>query len=408
MPTPSIGTSPPIWSATRPAIARRSGGEPTSTSPIASANSPAQCLARGQNLHHPHYVGHQVPAVRAARRAVRSGRQRHEPGDGDLTKWARSPRPSNTRSSPRSASNSASRAGTFTGLVTSGGSLANLTALLTARNVALGDAWTAGLTGRRPAPVIVAHADIHYSVTRSAGILGLGTDHIHRAELDSHRRMDANRLDEQLANCVREACRSSRSLRRVCDADRCVRSARRHRRSLPPARSLAPRRRRPRRGGRVQREASPSGRRPRRGGQRHLRRPQDAVRPGARRDGLLPRPRPPLRRVSPRCAVSLRSHRPDARRLRQRPGDDRVHEAGRRVRTVGHLVALRAAALRRHGRRHVRPRPAVARHARRGRRLRDAPRAGVQHRRLPLPAAAAPRRARTSESTCSNCSFAAR
>jgi L-2,4-diaminobutyrate decarboxylase len=46
--------------------------------------------------------------------------------------------------------------------------------------------------------VMVAHADIHYSVTRSAGILGLGTDNILPAALDDHRRMDANRLDEQL------------------------------------------------------------------------------------------------------------------------------------------------------------------------------------------------------------------
>ena len=64
--------------------------------------------------------------------------------------------------------------GKFAGLITSGGTLANLTGLLTARNVALGDSWTAGLAGRRPAPVLVAHADAHYSVTRSAGILGLG------------------------------------------------------------------------------------------------------------------------------------------------------------------------------------------------------------------------------------------
>ena len=68
--------------------------------------------------------------------------------------------------------------GKFAGLVTSGGSVANLTGLLTARNVTLGDAWSAGLAGRTPAPVLVAHADAHYSVTRSAGILGLGTNQI--------------------------------------------------------------------------------------------------------------------------------------------------------------------------------------------------------------------------------------
>jgi L-2,4-diaminobutyrate decarboxylase len=54
------------------------------------------------------------------------------------------------------------------------------------------------LAGRRPAPVLVAHADAHYSVTRSAGILGLGTDQIVLAALDDRRRMDPNRLDETL------------------------------------------------------------------------------------------------------------------------------------------------------------------------------------------------------------------
>jgi L-2,4-diaminobutyrate decarboxylase len=82
--------------------------------------------------------------------------------------------------------------------VTSGGSLANLTGLLTARNVTLGNAWHVGLCGRKPAPVLVAHADAHYSVARSAGILGFGTDNIIPAALDNHRRMDPNRLNDTL------------------------------------------------------------------------------------------------------------------------------------------------------------------------------------------------------------------
>ena len=100
----------------------------------------------------------------------------------------------------RSAKRLGFEPGRFAGLVTSGGSVANLTGLLTARNVALGNAWSAGLAGRRPAPVLIAHADAHYSVTRSAGILGVGTEQIILAGLDADRRMDAGQLDDTLAD----------------------------------------------------------------------------------------------------------------------------------------------------------------------------------------------------------------
>jgi L-2,4-diaminobutyrate decarboxylase len=158
----------------------------------------AQCLARGQNLHHPHYVGHQVPAsVPLAALFDLIGSVTNQ----GMAIYEMGPFATAVEHAVVAAVGEqlGFAAGTFTGLVTSGGSLANLTALLTARNVTLGDAWTAGLTDRRPAPAIVAHADIHYSVTRSAGILGLGTNHIHTAVLDRDRRMDAGRLDDQLA-----------------------------------------------------------------------------------------------------------------------------------------------------------------------------------------------------------------
>jgi L-2,4-diaminobutyrate decarboxylase len=156
-----------------------------------------ECLARGQNLHHPHYVGHQVPPpVPLAALFDLVGSVTNQA----MAIYEMGPFATAVEHAVVAAVGEqlGFAPGTFTGLVTSGGSLANLTALLTARNVALGDAWTAGLTKHYLTTVMVAHADIHYSVTRSAGILGLGTDNIHRAELDGRRRMDANRLDEQL------------------------------------------------------------------------------------------------------------------------------------------------------------------------------------------------------------------
>jgi L-2,4-diaminobutyrate decarboxylase len=47
-------------------------------------------------------------------------------------------------------------------------------------------------------PVLATHTDAHYSVSRAAGILGLGTGHVLRIGLDERRRMAPDRLDEML------------------------------------------------------------------------------------------------------------------------------------------------------------------------------------------------------------------
>lgn len=157
-----------------------------------------ESLSRGQNLHHPRYVGHQVPAPvpLAALFDLIGAITNQCMAIYEMGPWA-------TAVEHAVIDAVGERLGfppgSFAGLVTSGGSLANLTGLLTARNVTLGNAWSAGLAGRSPAPVLVAQADAHYSVTRSAGILGLGTNQIVPAMLDNRRRMDPNRLDDSLA-----------------------------------------------------------------------------------------------------------------------------------------------------------------------------------------------------------------
>jgi L-2,4-diaminobutyrate decarboxylase len=157
------------------------------------------CLARANNLHHPRYIGHQVPApipIAGLFDAIGSVTNQvmaiYEMG------------PFATGVEHALIASLGSALGfdprTSGGVVTSGGSLANLTGLLAARNVALGNAWRAGLADRRPAPVLVTHADSHYSVARAAGILGLGTEQIVSIRLDGRRRMDPNHLDEVLAD----------------------------------------------------------------------------------------------------------------------------------------------------------------------------------------------------------------
>ena len=153
-----------------------------------------ESLARGQNLHHPHYAGHQVPAslpLAALFDAVTT-LTNQVMAIYEMGPWATA-----VEHAVVDALGEAMgfMPGQFGGLVTSGGSLANLTALLTARNVALGESWSRGLAAKSPAPVLVAHAEAHYCVTRSAGILGIGADQIVRVPLDARRRMDVAALD---------------------------------------------------------------------------------------------------------------------------------------------------------------------------------------------------------------------
>ena len=157
----------------------------------------ATMLRHGHNLHHPRYIGHQVPppvlfsglfdAVGAMTNQVMAI---YDMGPfATAVEHAMIERIGETVGFPKDD---------FGGLITHGGSLANLTGLLTARNVAVGDSWEHGVATSKNPPVIVVHSDAHYGVTRSAGIIGLGTGHVIRAALDERRRMDPNQLDDQL------------------------------------------------------------------------------------------------------------------------------------------------------------------------------------------------------------------
>jgi L-2,4-diaminobutyrate decarboxylase len=161
-----------------------------------------EALSRGHNLHHPHYVGHQVPPpVPLAALFDTVGIATNQAmAIYEMGPWATAVERAVTDAVGERLG---FERGKFAGLITSGGSIANLTGLLTARNVSLGNSWSAGLASRMPAPVLIAQADAHYSVMRTAGILGLGTNQIVPAALDKHRRMDVDRLDETLAGLRR-------------------------------------------------------------------------------------------------------------------------------------------------------------------------------------------------------------
>ena len=154
-------------------------------------------LERGLNLHDPRYIGHQVPApvpIAGLFDAVGSVTNQvmavYEMGP-----WASAVELAMVRELGEAIGWAPD---TFAGTITHGGSLANLTALLTARNVAVGDAWDHGLAGDGRQPVLLAHAEAHYSVARAAGILGLGSRQTVRVGLDERGRMDPQQLDAEL------------------------------------------------------------------------------------------------------------------------------------------------------------------------------------------------------------------
>jgi L-2,4-diaminobutyrate decarboxylase len=154
----------------------------------------AGMLSAGQNLHHPHYVGHQVPAsvplaglFDAVSTVTNQVMAIYEMGP-----WATAVEHALVGRLCEKAGWAADRS---SGLLTSGGSLANLTALLTARNVSFPGSWETGVPS---GTTLVANSDVHYCVSRSAGILGLGTAAVVRISLDRRRRMDPDQLDQTL------------------------------------------------------------------------------------------------------------------------------------------------------------------------------------------------------------------
>lgn len=80
-------------------------------------------------------------------------------------------------------------------VTTSGGSLATMTAMLAARNDKYPQFWsqgTVGLQGLRPA--VAVGADVHYSVQRAVGILGIGEDQIVRLPLNEKKQIDVDKV----------------------------------------------------------------------------------------------------------------------------------------------------------------------------------------------------------------------
>jgi L-2,4-diaminobutyrate decarboxylase len=86
------------------------------------------------------------------------------------------------------------------GVLTHGGSIANLTALLAARAHVDAHAWRRGVSGDL---ALLAPRSVHYSITRAAAILGLGEESVIELEVDELERIRPDRLPGALDRCAR-------------------------------------------------------------------------------------------------------------------------------------------------------------------------------------------------------------
>ena len=83
-----------------------------------------------------------------------------------------------------------------TGTFTSGGTISNITALASAREAAIPGARERGLSGVRA--TLYCSSEAHYSITRAAEVLGIGSANVRAIAIDDQRRMRADVLREQL------------------------------------------------------------------------------------------------------------------------------------------------------------------------------------------------------------------
>ncbi len=161
----------------------------------------ARVLAGSNHLHHPRYVGHQVTAplpssalVHLASALLNNGTAVYEMG------------PVSAPLERRALAWLAERAGLppgADGVLTSGGSVGNLTALLAARQAVTGrDVWDEGLAGGKPLAILVSD-ETHYCVKRAAQILGLGEGGIVSIPVDQRFRLRPEALPEALAAAER-------------------------------------------------------------------------------------------------------------------------------------------------------------------------------------------------------------
>lgn len=154
----------------------------------------ANMVQRSIHLHHPQFMGHQVavPLPLAALTGLATGMLNQGQAVYEMGMTANALERIVTQWLARRLAMGPDAGG----LLTSGGTLANLTALLTARAVSLPtDVWTEGTTNRL---AIMVSEEAHYCVDRAARIMGLGTDGIIKIPTNDRFQMRTDLLEAHL------------------------------------------------------------------------------------------------------------------------------------------------------------------------------------------------------------------
>src|SRR3954452_25240800 len=168
-------------------------------------------LAHSVRLHHPHQIAHQVgaPDVPAAiadlmQGAINQPMSIYEMGPAAhamervVVEWM-----TEKVGWPEGSG----------GVLTHGGSLANLTVLLAARAAAAPDAWVDGVDGTL---AVLAPPGSHYSVKRSVAMLGLGERALVELKVDEFERIVPAALGDALERCDAEGRRPMALVAAAC------------------------------------------------------------------------------------------------------------------------------------------------------------------------------------------------
>jgi L-2,4-diaminobutyrate decarboxylase len=173
-----------------------------------------EVLARSNDLLHPRYIGHQcTTALPLAALAgltgqfLNNGTAIYEMG------------PVNTAMERRLVGWMAGLAGygpDADGVLTHGGSIGNLTALLAARQaMAEGDVWRKGAAAGVPGAVLVSR-QAHYSVKRAVAIMGLGEEGAMPVDVDGRFHMTPEGLERAFEEARREGRRPFALVANAC------------------------------------------------------------------------------------------------------------------------------------------------------------------------------------------------